>query len=51
MKVKSLELKRLKKKDIADGAFDDKAIRALLEFAAEEEKVSVHLLKKRGEEE
>jgi hypothetical protein len=48
--VSILELKRLKKA-IADGAFDDKMIRALLEFAEEEEKVSVRLLKKRGEKE
>ena len=48
--VSGLELTRLKKA-IADGAFDDKTISALLEFAEEEEKVSVRLLKKRGEEE
>jgi hypothetical protein len=46
----ALDLKRLKKA-LADGGFDDKTIRALLEFAEEEEKVSVRLLKKRGEEE
>ena len=45
----ALELKRLKKA-IADGAFDDATIKALLEFAEEEEKVSVRLVKKRGEE-
>ncbi|MFH1015929.1 MAG: hypothetical protein V1771_02910 [Chloroflexota bacterium] len=48
--VSILELKRLKKA-IADGAFDDATIRALLEFAEEEEKVSVRLLKRREEEE
>ena len=46
--VSILELKRLKKA-LSEGAFDDKTIRALLEFAEEEEKVSVRLLKKRGE--
>jgi hypothetical protein len=46
----ALDLKRLKKA-IADGAFDDATIRALLEFAEEEEKVSVRLRKKREEEE
>ena len=45
----ALDLKRLKKA-IADGAFDDATIRALLEFAEEEEKVSVRLRKKRREE-
>ena len=45
-----MELKKLKK-PIADEGFDDKTIRALLEFAEEEEKVSVRLLKKRREEE
>ena len=49
MKVKPLELKRLKKL-IADGGFDDATIRGRLEFAEEEEKVSVRLVKKRGEE-
>ena len=39
------------RKPIADGAFGDKTIRGLLEFAEEEEKVSVRLVKKRGEEE
>ena len=34
-----------------DRAFDGATIRGLLEFAEEEEKVSVRLLKKRGEEE
>ena len=35
---------------MAEGAFDDRTIRAVLEFAEEEEKVSVRLLKKqRGE--
>jgi len=48
--VLGLELMRLKKA-IADGAFDDKTIRSLLEFAEKEQKVSVRLLKKRGEEE
>ncbi len=48
--VSGLELKRLKK-TIVEGAFDDKTIRGLLEFAEEEEKVSLRLLKKRGEEE
>ena len=38
------------KKAIADGAFDDKTIRSLLEFAEKEQKVSVRLLKKRGEQ-
>ena len=38
------------KKAIADEAFDDATIRALLEFAEEEEKVSMRLLKKRREE-
>ena len=43
------DVKRLKK-DMAEGAFDDRTIRAVLEFAEEEEKVSVRLLKKqRGE--
>jgi hypothetical protein len=37
------------KKAIADGAFDDATIRALLEFAEEEEKVQVRLRKKHGE--
>jgi hypothetical protein len=50
VKVKPLELKRLKK-TIADGTFDEATIRALLEFAEEEEKVSVRLLKKCEEEE
>jgi len=35
---------------MADGAFDEATTRALLEFAEEEEKVSVRLLKKREEE-
>jgi hypothetical protein len=48
--VSALDLKKLKKA-IAEGAFDDKTIRALLEFAEEEEKVNVRLVKKRGEEE
>jgi hypothetical protein len=42
--------KRLRKA-IADGVLDEATIRALLEFAEEEEKVSVRLLKKREEEE
>ena len=46
--MSGLKLTRLKKA-IADGAFYDKTIRALLKFAEEEEKVSVRLLKKRGE--
>ena len=48
--MSGLELKRLRKA-IAEGAFDDKTIGALLEFAEGEEKVRVRLLKKRGEEE
>ena len=48
--VPGLKLTRLKKA-IADGAFDDATIRALLEFAEEEEKVSVRLLKRHEEEE
>jgi hypothetical protein len=45
----ALDVKRLKKA-IADGTLDDATNRALLEFAEEEEKVSVRLLKKqRGE--
>jgi hypothetical protein len=38
------------KKALADGAFDDVTVRAVLEFAEEEEKVSMRLPKKREEE-
>ena len=48
--VSGLDLKKLKKA-IADGSLEDATIRALLEFAEEKKKVSVRLVKKRGEEE
>ena len=48
--VLALDLKKLKKA-LSHGAFDAKTIRALLEFAEEAEKVSMHLRKKHGEEE
>lgn len=38
-------------KAIADGALDEKTIGALLGLAEEEQKVSVRLLRRRGEEE
>jgi len=48
--VSDLEMAKLNKA-IADRASDDATIRALLELAEEEEKVSIRLLKKREEEE